>query len=67
MADAAASKAAEATHVGSTPTFPTKKSENLRYFGPTANRLLTRDLLSVLCYSCLRLVTIAVALHFIAK
>jgi hypothetical protein len=24
MADAAASKAAEATHVGSTPTFPTK-------------------------------------------
>jgi hypothetical protein len=26
MADAAASKAAEATHVGSTPTFPTKIS-----------------------------------------
>jgi hypothetical protein len=25
MADAAASKAAEATHVGSTPTFPIKK------------------------------------------
>jgi hypothetical protein len=46
MADAAASKAAEATHVGSTPTFPTRfehktGSESLRLYTDSTRGLHT--------------------------
>ena len=44
MADAAASKAAEATHVGSTPTFPTMRLGNSQRFLPLLYTDCTRAL-----------------------
>ena len=52
MADAAASKAAEATHVGSTPTFPTNPSIKMGFFSALRPlyRLYTRHI-TLLCLS----------------
>jgi hypothetical protein len=47
MADAAASKAAEATHVGSTPTFPTKKAQKVRVSAQTGNGLVTGTVMNL--------------------